>query len=449
MSQAGTKKAIFFIVSLLIFALLYFIPISGMPHKAQVALSIFAMGAFLWITEAIPLHITSFVILLFLSLFLVPAMKVKYTFFFAPFFSGAIVLFLGGFTLARAMKVYKLDEKFADFILRKSGTRPSSILFGFMFATAFLSMWMSNTATTALMMAVALTIFHKLEPDDSFRKALAIGIPFSANIGGMGTPIGTPPNAIAMGLLRERGIEISFFKWMVFAVPVEFVLLIFTWFLLLKIFPPKRDSVSLEVEDTSKNDSATRVTVITLVLTVLLWLTSSIHHIKDAVIALIPVIVLFGSGTLGKDDFYFLGWDVLMLMGGGLALGLAAQKSGLNAWLIDATGIAGLSPYWVFFGFVALTAIITNFMSNTSTAALIIPIAMAMEGVNPAIMAVGIALAASSSMLLPVSTPPNAIAYGSGVIRVKDMFKTGMIITLLCVIILVSVFYALIGIVLS
>ena len=444
MKKAGVKRIVFFMISILLFVILYFMPISGMPHKAKIALSIFAMGAFLWITEAIPLHITSFVILLFLSLFLVPAMKVKYTYFFAPFFSGAIVLFLGGFALARAMKIYRLDEKFADIILRKSGTKPSSILLGFMFATAFLSMWMSNTATTALMMAVALTIFHKLEPDDGFRKALAIGIPFSANIGGMGTPIGTPPNAIAMGLLREKGIEISFFKWMLFAVPVEFVLLIFTWFLLLKFFPPKRERIELKVEDTSKNDLSTKITVITLVVTVLLWLTSSIHHIKDAIIALIPVIVLFGTGTLCKDDFYFLGWDVLMLMGGGLALGLAAQKSGLNAWLIDATGIARFSPYWVFFGFVALTAIITNFMSNTSTAALIIPIAMAMEGVNPAVMAVGIALAASSSMLLPVSTPPNAIAYGSGVIKVKDMFRTGLIITLLCVVILISVFYLLI-----
>lgn len=441
MSQAGTKKAIFFIVSLLIFALLYFIPISGMPHKAQVALSIFAMGAFLWITEAIPLHITSFVILLFLSLFLVPAMKVKYTFFFAPFFSGAIVLFLGGFTLARAMKVYKLDEKFADLILKRSGTSPSRILFGFMFATAFLSMWMSNTATTALMMAVAFTIFYKLEPDDGFRKALAIGIPFAANIGGMGTPIGTPPNAIAMGMLRENGIEISFFKWMMLAVPIEFILLFFTWLLLLKFFPPKNKRVELMIKDTSENSSGTKLTVITLILTVLLWLTGPVHHIKDALVALLPVIILFGTGTLRKDDFYLLGWDVLMLMGGGLALGLAAEKSGLNEWFINAAGIKGLSPYWVFSGFVALTAILTNFMSNTSTAALIIPIAMAIKGINPSVVAIGIALAASSSMLLPVSTPPNAIAYGSGEIKVKDMFRTGLIITLFCVILLVTGFY--------
>ncbi len=448
MSKGAGKKTIFFILSLLLFIVLYFVPIHNMPHKAQVALSIFAMGAFLWITEAIPLHITSFLILLFLSLFLVPVMKVKYTYFFAPFFSGAIVLFLGGFTLARAMKVYKLDEKFADLILRKSGTKPSSILFGFMFATAFLSMWMSNTATTALMMAVALTIFHKLEPDDGFRKALAIGIPFSANVGGMGTPIGTPPNAIAMGLLREKGLEISFFKWMLFAVPIEVLLLFFTWFILLKFFPPKRDNIQLKIEDTSQNNFPTKMTVITLIITVLLWLTSSIHHIKDAVIALIPVVVLFGTGILGKDDFYFLGWDVLMLMGGGLTLGLAAQQSGLNAWLIESSGISSLSPYWVFLGFVALTGIITNFMSNTSTAALVIPIAIAMEGVNPAIMAVGIALAASSSMLLPVSTPPNAIAYGSGVIKVGDMFKTGIVITLLCIVFLVTVFYAFIGVIL-
>ncbi len=445
MAKSSTKKLLFFLVSLALFALFYLIPIKGMPHKAQIALSIFAMGAFLWITEAIPLHITSFVILLFLSIFLVPEMKVKYTYFFAPFFSGAIVLFLGGFTLARAMKVYRLDEKFADYILRKSGTSPSSILFGFMFATAFLSMWMSNTATTALMMAVALTIFHKLDPDDGFRKALALGIPFSANVGGMGTPIGTPPNAIAMGLLRDKGIEISFFKWMIFAVPLELLLLLFTWFLLLKFFPPKKKRIELKVEDTSRNDTPTRITAFTLVLTVILWLTSSIHHIKDAIIAIVPVIILFGTGTLCKDDFYFLGWDVLMLMGGGLALGLAAQKSGLNAWLIQATGISALSPYWVFVGFVALTGIITNFMSNTSTAALVIPIAMAMSGVNPSIMAVGIALAASSSMLLPVSTPPNAIAYGSGVIKVKDMFTTGIIITLVCILLLVSIFYGVLG----
>ena len=448
MRKEGIKKIIFFLLSLLLFAVIYFIPIKDMPRKAQVALSIFSMGAFLWITEAIPLHITSFMILFFLSIFLVPIMKVKYTYFFAPFFSGTIILFLGGFTLARAMKVYKLDEKFADFILKKAGVSPKGILFGFIFTTAFLSMWMSNTATTALMMAVALTIFHKLDPDDGFRKALALGIPFSANIGGMGTPIGTPPNAIAIGLLREKGIEVSFVKWMVIALPIELLLLFFMWFLLLKLFPPKRKSIQLSVKDTSSNNAPTMITLITLVITVLLWLTSSIHHIKDAIIAIIPVIILFGTGTLGKEDFYFLGWDILMLMGGGLALGLAAQKSGLNAWLIQASGISSLSPYWVFVGFVALSGIITNFMSNTSTAALIIPIAMAISGVSPTVMAVGIALTASSSMLLPISTPPNAIAYGSGVIKVKDMFKAGIIITLLCILLLVTLFYGIIGYVL-
>lgn len=448
MEKSSTKKLVFVLISFILFVSIYFVPIAGMPYKAKITLSIFAMGAFLWVTEAIPLHITSFVILLFLSLFLVPVMKVKYTYFFSPFFSGAIVLFLGGFTLARAMKVYKLDEKFADFILRKSGTSPVSILFGFMFATAFLSMWMSNTATTALMMAVALTIFHRLDPDDGFRKALALGIPFSANIGGMGTPIGTPPNAIAMGILREKGIEISFFKWMIFAVPLELILLVFTWFLLSKLFPAKKKHIDLKVEDTSRNDIPTKITVFTLILTVILWLTSSIHHIKDAIIAIIPLIILFGTRTLCKDDFYFLGWDVLMLMGGGLALGLAADKSGLNEWLIQSTGISQLSPYLVFIGFVVLTGIITNFMSNTSTAALIIPIAAAMKGVNPAVMAVGIALAASSSMLLPVSTPPNAIAYGSGVIKVKDMFTTGFIITIVCILLLISIFYMALGFVL-
>ena len=308
-----------------------------------------------------------------------------------------------------------------------------------MIVTAFLSMWMSNTAITALMIAVALPLVRKVD-DKNFTKALLIGIAFSANIGGMGTPIGTPPNAIAMEALKSQGIHLSFTKWLMLALPITLLLLLVTWGILNIFFRSKSQKIEIKFEEQPVIETKGKVILITSVITALLWLTTEIHKIPSSIVALIPIIVYFSSGILERKHFNSLSWDVLILMGGGLSLGKAFNVTGLSKWLVHSIGFEHMSQYAVLAVLVIITIVLTNFMSNTSTAALIIPLALSLEA-NPVAFAISIALSASASMLLPVSTPPNAIAYSSGRLRVKDMFITGLVITTLMGILILTFQY--------
>ena len=439
------KKWIWITVGLLAFLFIYFSQPVGLSPDAKVTLAIFALALVLWVTEALPLYITAFVILL-LEAVLIPRAnpELSYKIFFAPFFSPTIALFLGGFTLAAGLKKYHLDERIAHGILNLVGEKPNAILFGLMASTAFLSMWMSNTATTALMITIALPLIGQLDEGDKFKRALILGIPFAANIGGMATPIGTPPNAIAIGRLRDIGVTVSFFDWVVLATPIMLILLGIMWLLLAIIFPSSQKKLSISVKPTRTDRFGETAAVVILVLTVVLWLTpQSVYKsligtkVSSGVIALIPIIAFFGSGLLDKRDFLGLNWDVLVLMGGGLSLGLAMDRTGLAAWIVQSLGLQSLSDYWVFVAFVGITAVLTNFISNTSAAALIVPIALAATRSEPLFVGLGVALAASASMMLPISTPPNAIAYGTGHIRVKDMLLVGTIMTVIAALMVV------------
>ncbi|MEO0285403.1 MAG: SLC13 family permease [candidate division WOR-3 bacterium] len=424
--------------------ILYHLPLlNALTEPQKITALIFFVAAILWIFEIIPLYITSFVILVLEILWLLPKLEnVKATAFLSPFFSTTIILFLGGFVLARGLEAYKIDELVAEKILEATKGKPGLTLFAFLAVSGFLSMWMSNTAVTALMLAVTLPVIKKLD-DKNYAKALLIAIAFGANIGGMGTPIGTPPNAIALDYLKKAGISVNFPVWVGFAFPYVVILTVLTWLILYFMFPHRVKTVEMHVtpDQEKRKDPKVKVVIGVSILTALLWLTESIHRVDSAYIALLPVLIYFSFGILNRKDFNSLSWDVLILMGGGLSLGEAFKLSGLGTYVVNSLGLSNL-PFSVQLAILAgITALITNFMSNTSTAALIIPLAMGLnlDPVHQAILVVSIGLSASASMLLPISTPPNAIVYSSGELRVVDMFKVGLAVLVIQYLVLITV----------
>jgi len=450
------KRALGLILTAIAAVLLYKLPLlNSMTEPQKVTAIIFFIAAILWIFELVPLYVTSFVIAILEILWLLPKIEgaTAHTF-LSPFFSPTILLFLGGFVLAKGLEVYKIGELIAEKILKRTGGKPGTTLLAFLAVSGFLSMWMSNTAATALMLAIALPVIEKLAlTDKNYAKALLIAIAFGANIGGMGTPIGTPPNAIALGYLRRAGVYIEFTKWVAFALPFAVILTIIAWLFLHLLFPHKVKKVEVHVsaDTTRRRDPRAKVIGIVSLLTALLWLTESIHKIGAAYIALLPVLTYFSFNILERKDFNSLSWDVLILMGGGLSLGEAFKVSGLGSYIVSSLGLAHLSFTGQLALLVGIAAIITNFMSNTSTAALIIPLALGLplDPVHQAILVVSISLSTSAAMLLPVSTPPNAIVYSSGELKVIDMFKVGFAILVLQVLILIAFERFIIGLVIK
>jgi len=437
----GTKQAIWLAVAALVGIGAYFLPLD-LSQAGRITLGIFFVATVLWVTEAVPLFVTSFVIVLLeVTLLGLPGGPLKfaageYKVFLSPFFDNVIALFLGGFALGAALNRYALDEVIAMQILRRFGRSPGAVQAGFMLATALMSMWMSNTATAALMMVVALPVLRRLSDSDPFRKSLVLAIPFAANIGGMGTPIGTPPNAIAVGALARLGISVSFIRWMMMGLPLVVILLAVTWWLLRTFFPPQANEVRIEFGARRDFGREAKVVVTVFLVTVALWLTAQWHGVPEGIIGLLPVVLFFGLRVLEQDDIRGMGWDTLLLVGGGLSLGVAMKASGLSAWAVEQVNLTGLSSIVVLLILGGMAALMTTFISNSATAGLLIPIVVGLGGDMLLVITAAVAFAASASMALPVSTPPNAIAFASGEVRSSDMFKAGAIITVLAVLVI-------------
>jgi sodium-dependent dicarboxylate transporter 2/3/5 len=426
----------------------YALALPGLSDAGRLTLALFGLSAVLWLTELVPLFVTSLFILAVSIIGLVPALRdggipVGDEVFLNAFFSNVTLLFMGGLLLAQAASRHRLDLWFAARLLALAGGRPHRVLLAIMAASAFLSMWMSNTATTAMMLILVVALVRQLPPEaGQFRKALFLGVPFSCNLGGLGTPIGTPPNAIAVSLLEARGETIGFLAWMASSLPLLIILIWILWRLLLRAFPPPDFSFSADATASGRADATfpatfpagwrPRATLAVFGLSVLLWLTGGVTGLSSGEVALLAAVVLLGSGLLEPKDFRGISWDVLFLVGGGLALGLAVELSGLAAWLGAGLDLGGLHEAVLIAVFVAVAAVLTTFMSNTATANMLMPIALATplgDGVSPTSIVVAIAMATSTSMLLPVSTPPNAIAYYSGEIDIKDMLGRGAAIS--------------------
>lgn len=419
--------------------------LSEAGHRAMFVL-IFCAG--LWVTEAIPAFATSLLAIGCLIALLgrpdgVYATGPKdWEQFIRPWGSPLIWLFFGGFCLATSAEKTGLDRWLAARALGLFGQRPAMLLMGVMLVTAVLSMFVSNTATATLVLAMMTPLFASRPKNDAVSKSLALGVAFAANLGGMGTVIGTPPNAIAAGLLVGSS-TVNFAEWMLLAVPPAMVLLAIAWAYLVvsqlgRIAFQQQDELLFHAGSAADPTPRLKQIVVvgTFVVTVGLWITSPLHGLPTTLVSLVPIVVLTTTGILTGDDIRGLPWDILLLITGGLALGVAMDKTGLAAWAVGQLPIEGLSPLALAIGFGYATVIMSNLMSNTATANLVLPIAIAVLGAMKATggdtrMAVPIALAASTAMCLPISTPPNAIVYGGGHLKVTDLLSGGLLIGLI------------------
>jgi sodium-dependent dicarboxylate transporter 2/3/5 len=439
LTPRNIRRIMIFAIALLAgFAVSRFHP-EGLSDAGRLTLGIFTTAAILWVMEPFPLYVTSFVIVILEVIVLgrpggpLGLGSTGYNLFLHPFFDSVIVLLLGGFVMATALKRYGLDGRISRTILSRTGTNPRRVLLGMMVTSAFLSMWLSNTATTALMIAVAIPIVSAMDPAEPFRKAIILGIPFASNIGGIGTPIGTPPNAIALGILAQMGRRLTFIEWMYRGVPVVIVLLVICWLVLCRLFPPGVDRITLEFGKLERMGRKPKFILYVFAGVVALWLTSKWHGIPSAIVSLIPLVVLFGLRLLRDDDLQDLGWGILFVVGGGMSLGIAMRESGLTAWIVDQLPFQAMGALGVLLVFGVVAAAMTSFISNSATANLLLPIAVGVGAVEPATTAAVVAIASSAAMILPISTPPNAIAYGSGLVNVRDMAKAGTIMTLIAI----------------
>jgi len=465
-----TGRLIALLLALAGFLVPFFIDIPGLSEAGERLLSIFLLAVILWVTEAIPLFSTSAMVILLLILFLSdvsgklewawgiaefplgedgkPLAPAAYTEFFNTLASKVLILFLGGFFLAFGAAKYGVDKNLAAIMLKPFGRKPSRVLLGLMLITGILSMWMSNTATTATIMAVVLPIIRRLETTDKFRVGLALGVPFAANIGGMGTPIGTPPNAIVLGALEKTVEKIdpvtgeltshaigncSFLQWMMFAVPIAAVLMAVAWVLLLFMYPASRKEIEIDMNVKWAKSPKATIYYITAIFTILMWVTGQMHGINSYVVGMFPVAILLATGVLGSKEFRQLEWDVLWLVAGGIALGKGVSTTGFDKWIVGLIEWNAMSSSVLGISICATALVMSTFISNSAATNLLAPIAVAVAmaaGDSAISILVFVAVGASMAMALPISTPPNAIAYSAGTFSTRQMAVTGSIIAI-------------------
>ncbi|WP_019274997.1 SLC13 family permease [Vibrio coralliilyticus] len=426
------------------------IPIADLTLIQHRLLAIFLLAALLWVLEPVPVFATSILIIALelimisdkgLHLFRTPPAGhdlgelMQYTDIFSAFSSPIIILFMGGFALAIAASKYELDNNLARVLLRPFGHQPKFIMLGLMLITAVFSMFMSNTATTVMMLALLGPIVASAPKGDIGIKALVLCIPIAANTGGIATPIGTPPNAIALQYLTGEN-SIDFLSWMMMGLPFVIIQLTIAWFLLQKLFPSSQKTMTLKLDGQFQRNWRAMVVYATFAATILLWMTTKVHGMNTYVVSIIPLAVFTLTGIMGKAELKQINWDVLWLVAGGIAIGIGLDKTGLAAALAHAIDYEALSPVAVVITMSIVCWLMANFMSNTATANLLMPIAAAIGASMESLSAIGglqgllvvVAFSASLGMILPVSTPPNSLAYSTGLIESKDMAKTGVII---------------------
>jgi sodium-dependent dicarboxylate transporter 2/3/5 len=421
----------------------------------QRVVAIFVFAVLMWVMEVIPAWCTSVLIITLLllsvsdnSLWFLSGNAtaremgriMSYKTILATFADPIIMLFLGGFILAVAATKTGLDVLLAKALLRPFGTKSESVLLGFLLITGFFSMFISNTATAAMMLAFLTPVLKALPSDGKGRIAMALSIPLAANIGGMGTPIGTPPNAIALKYLNDPAgldLNIGFGQWMAFMAPYAILLLVISWFILKALFPFKQKTVHLKIEGNVQKGPKALVVYITFAVTILMWMLDKVTGVSANVVAMIPVAVFCVSGIITRRDLEEINWSVLWMVAGGFALGLALNDTGLAVRLVESVAFHTLSPVLMIIGSGLLCWGLSNFISNTATASLLIPIlAVVGAGMQSQLAAIGgiqtlligIAVSALLAMSLPISTPPNALAHATGLVTQKDMVKMGLIV---------------------
>ena len=462
-SKFNVKYCVLLPIVLIVTIFLLAVPVSffgiaGLTVVQQRVIALFVFAALMWMFEIIPNWTTSLLVIVFALLtvsdkglsFLCDTKYgelVNYKSLMSAFADPVVMLFLGGFVLAIMAEKYGLDVTLARVLLKPFGTNPRMVLLGFLVVIAVFSMFMSNTATAAMMLAFLAPVLAVLPKDDKGKIGLALAIPIAANLGGIGTPIGTPPNATAVKFLAEAGYEVTFGEWALRMIPFVLIMLLVAWVLLQLFFPFKSKEVVLEIPaNKRKADWKTYVVWITFIGTILLWATEQLTGINSNVVALIPLGVFTALGIFTKEDIKEINWSVLWLVAGGFALGTCLQGTGLAKVLIQAIPFGSMQVVLVLVIAGVVCYFLSNFISNSATAALLIPILIVVaEGMadpaaanNASFVALGgthamisfIAVCASIAMLFPISTPPNAIASSTGLVETKDMAKIGIIIGL-------------------
>lgn len=451
----GVKLAVAITLSLILWCLpIETFGIEGLTVIEQRLISIFVFATLMWVFEAVPAWTTSVLIVVLLLLTVsdsslwffiqgIPAGElghtVKYKSIMHCFADPIIMLFIGGFILAIAATKSGLDVLLARVMLKPFGTQSRYVLLGFIMVTAVFSMFLSNTATAAMMLTFLTPVLKSLPADEKGKIGLAMSIPVAANIGGMGTPIGTPPNAIALKYLNDpEGLDlnIGFGEWMGFMMPYTIVVLFIAWFILLRLFPFKQKTIELQIDGEAKKDWRSILVYVTFAVTVLLWMSDKFTGVNSNVVAMIPVAVFCVTGVITKRDLEEISWSVLWMVAGGFALGVALQETGLAQHMIESIPFNTWPPVLMIVGSGLICYAMANFISHTATAALLVPI-LAIAGISMRenlsslggveTLLIGVAVGSSLAMVLPISTPPNALAHATGMIQQKDMEKVGLI----------------------
>lgn len=440
--------------------------IEGLTVVQQRVIAIFVFAIVCWVTECIPNWATSFGILGLMCVSVSnnsfnifkngplgeatfdPNLKLtvfhddhlgnflRSTDIMGSFADPVIMLFLAGFILAIAAEKSGLDVVLAKNMIRPFGKKSENVLLGFLLITGMFSMFVSNTATAAMMLTFLAPVFATLPANGKGRIALTMSIPVAANIGGMGTPIGTPPNMIALKFLNELpGMDISFGKWMSFMFPLVIVVLFISWRVILHFFPFTQKTIELEIKGEMHKGWRLWVVVGTFILTILLWIIpKSVTGIDTNTVSMIPMAIFAITGVINAKDLQAINWSVIWMVAGGFALGLGLNGTGLADAAIESIPFGDFSPIVILIVSGLICYFLSNFISNSATAALLMPIlATVCKGMGDklgaiggtATILIGVAIAASSAMCLPISTPPNAIASSTGLVKQNEMLKIG------------------------
>jgi len=471
------KKIGFFLGPILFVLTRYFISFEGLSDEGNAVLASTLWIAVWWITEAIPIAATSLMPIILFPLS--DGLSLSET--TSSFGHRFVFLYLGGFILALSIEKWNLHKRIALNIIKIIGTNIKKIILGFMVATAFLSMWISNTATSVMMLPIGIAIVKQMKdlqstPENEnliFGKALMLSIAFSASIGGVATLIGTPPNLVFAGIIQKLyNIEISFLEWFMFGLPISIILLFIAWVYLTNVafkfkqdkFDEGKKEINRQLEDIGSMSYEEKIVLTVFILTGLAWITRTfflnkfLPNLDDSIIALISGISLFifqANSKSGKkekimnwEDAVKLPWGILLLFGGGLAIAQGFQSSGLATWIAqNMVQLEGFSVFLILLVVIAAVNFLTEITSNLATTAMLLPIlapTAVILGVHPYILMVGATIAASCAFMLPVATPPNAVVFGSGYLKMSDMVRVGVLMNFISItVILLMVYFVL------
>ena len=440
--------------------------IAGLTVIQQRMIAIFVFAALMWILEGVPAWVTS-VLIIVVMLFTVSDSAIAtlidpqyysgvdvekvtikgvdtiqmtglipYKDIIAAFADPVVMLFMGGFILALVASKSGVDVTLARYMLKPFGTNAKVVLLGFMLVTAVFSMFVSNTATAAMMLTFLAPVFRSLPENEHGRVALALAIPIGCNIGGIATPIGTPPNGIALGALKDSGVDISFLDWVVMMTPLMLVILVIAWLLLTRMYKFNSKNIEFNIVGGAQKGWRTNAIYVIMVITIALWCGEKIFGINSYVVALFPVGAFTALGIVDSEDIKHIDWAVLWMVAGGFALGTGMKQSGLAKAMVDSIPFDTFPVLIVLVGAGLLCWTLSTFISNSASSALLVPMLITVgEGMKDQLAGIGgvttlvvsVALCASFAMALPISTPPNAIAYSTGLVNTKQMAKVGLI----------------------